>query len=195
MAFDDVIKVADIKTRSKRVTKYRAEVRAKDNQIVHMTEYMHPRLEEIVGTMPVAMAKRVQKSAFLTRFFEKFTGPRLSDTTKVSSFLMLYFLASLKSIRRKSLRYAMEHKEITAWLDRVRRTMATDYDLAVEVIRCQRLIKGYGETHARGMGSFNMIMARVDQGKLAAPGVIEMRTAALADEDGIALKNIMAKAG
>jgi hypothetical protein len=40
-----------------------------------------------------------------------------------------------------------------------------------------------------------MIMARVDQGKLAAPGVIEMRTAALADEDGIALKDIMAKAG
>ncbi|VAV92070.1 Indolepyruvate oxidoreductase subunit IorB II [hydrothermal vent metagenome] len=195
MAFDDVIKVADIKTRSMRVAKYRAEVRAKADQIVHMTEYMHPRLAEIVGTMPVGLARRVQKSAFLTRFFEKFTGPRLSDTTKISSFLMLYFLASLKSIRRKSLRYAMEHKEIAAWLDRVKRTMATDYDLAVEVIRCQRLIKGYGETHARGMGNFNMIMARIDQGKLTAPGVIEMRTAALADEDGIALKDIMAKAG
>ncbi len=193
MAFDDVIRVADIKTRSGRVTKYRAEVRAKEGQIVHMVEYMHPRIEEIIGTMPVGMANLVQKSPLLIWFFRKFTGPRLSDTTKISSFLMLYFLASLKSIRRKSLRYAMEHREITVWLNRVKRTMATDYKLAVEIIRCQRLIKGYGETHRRGMDNFLLLMAMVDcdEVHMTAQKLAALRKAALADEGGQALNDLL----
>ncbi|PCI33134.1 MAG: indolepyruvate oxidoreductase subunit B [Alphaproteobacteria bacterium] len=192
MAFDDTIKVADIKTRSERVKKYRQEVRAGKDQIVHMVEFMHPRLEEIVGTMPVGMARFVLKSPFLTRFFEKFTGPRLSDTTKVSSFLMLYFMASLRFMRRKTLRYAEEHAEIKSWLDRVRTTVATDYDLAVEIVRCQRLIKGYGETHERGLGNFKTIMAALDNGSVTPAKVSELRTAALEDEDGKAFKKALA---
>ncbi|MBL4800680.1 MAG: indolepyruvate oxidoreductase subunit beta family protein [Emcibacter sp.] len=192
MAFDDTIKVADIKTRSERVRKYRQEVRAEKDQIVHMVEFMHPRLEEIIGTMPVAMANMVQKSAFLTRFFTKFTGPRMSDTTKVSSFLMLYFMASLRFMRRKTLRYAQEHAEIADWLANVRQALSKDYDLAVEVTRCQRLIKGYGETHERGLGNFKTIMATLAQGKVTADRVRDLRAAALADEDGKALKKAIA---
>ncbi|MBL4612782.1 MAG: hypothetical protein JKY91_03475, partial [Emcibacter sp.] len=190
MGFDDVIRVADIKTRRSRVEKYREEVRAKPDQIVHMVEYMHPRLEEITGSMPLGMANLVNKSPFLTRFFEKFTGPRLSDTTKVSSFLTLYFLASLRFMRRKTQRYALEHAEITLWLARIE--AEEDYDRAVEVIRCQRLIKGYGETHARGLGNFKTIMDVIDQDSVTANRVARLRTAALEDEDGKALKKEIA---
>ena len=190
MGFDDVIRVADIKTRRTRVEKYREEVRAKPDQIVHMVEYMHPRLEEITGSMPVGLANLVNKSPFLTRFFEKFTGPRVSDTTKVSSFLTLYFLASLRFMRRKTLRYALEHAEITLWLARIE--AEEDYDRAVEVIRCQRLIKGYGETHARGLGNFKTIMDVIDRDSVTADRVARLRTAALADEDGKALKKEIA---
>lgn len=194
MAFDDTIKVADIKTRSDRVRKYRTEVRAKEDQIVHMVEFMHPRLEEIVGTMPVSMARMVKKSAFLTRIFEKFTGPRLSDTTTISSFLMLYFMASLRFMRRKTLRYAEEHAEINLWLERIKKAMTQDYDLAVEIIRCQRLIKGYGETHERGLVNFRAIMTIFDreENALTAEKVKVLRTAALADEDGKTLKSALA---
>lgn len=191
MAFDDVIKVADIKTRSDRVRKYRKEVNAGQDQIVHMVEYMHPRIEEIIGTMPRGMANLVQKSSVLLWFFNKFTGPRLSDTTKISSFLMLYFMASLSFMRRKTLRYAQEHEQINIWLSFIRQTLRTDYNLAVEIIRCQRLIKGYGETHTRGMNNFNIIMTAIDQGKLTATDVADLRTAALADEDGIAFMDIL----
>jgi len=191
MAFDDVIKVADIKTRSERVKKYRAEVRAADDQIVNMVEYMHPRIEEIIGTMPLGMANMVQKSSILMGFFNKFTGPRLSDTTKIWPFLMLYFMASLRFMRRKTFRYTQEHEQINIWLELIRQTLRTDNNLAVEIIRCQRLIKGYGETHARGMGNFKIIMAKIHQGKLTATDVANLRTAALADEDGIAFKEVM----
>ncbi len=193
MAFDDVIKVADIKTRSGRVKKYRAEVRATEGQIVHMVEYMHPRIEEIIGTMPVGMANLVRKSPLLIWFFRKFTGPRLSDTTKISSFLMLYFLASLKSIRRKTSRFLQEYIQITTWLDRIRDIMKTDYDLAVEIIRCQRLIKGYGETHRRGMDNFLLLMAMADSDEvhMTAQKLAALQKAALADEDGQALNDLL----
>lgn len=191
MAFDDTIKVADIKTRSERVRNYRQEIRAADGQIVHMVEFMHPRLEEIVGTMPVGMANVVQKSRSLTWFFKLFTGPRLSDTTKISSFLMLYFMAALKPIRRRTMRYDQEHTEIKLWLGNIRQALGSDYDLAVEIIRCQRLIKGYGETHERGMGNFKTIMATLDQG-VTANRIIELRAAALADDEGKTLRSELA---
>ncbi|MCF6216653.1 MAG: indolepyruvate oxidoreductase subunit beta family protein [Emcibacter sp.] len=189
MAFDDTIKVADIKTRTERVEKYRAEVKAADGQIVQMVEFMHPRIEEITGTMPRIMARMVENSSLLTWFFKKFTGPRLLDTTKISSFLMLYFIASLKPIRRKTERFHQEFIHITKWLDRVSDVMTQDYDLAVEIIKCQRLIKGYGETHERGLNSFSRIMSAVDQGNIKAHRVTELMVAALADEKGKTLEN------
>ncbi len=188
MAFDDTIKVADIKTRSDRVRKYRKEIRADKDQIVHMVEFMHPRLEEIVGTLPVRMARRVRKSPFLRRLLEKLTGPRLSDTTRISSFLMLYFIASLRRIRRKTLRYAEEHAEIAGWRARIEKALSRDYGLAVELVRCQRLIKGYGDTHARGLASYRAIMAQFDgDAALTADRVVALRAAALDDDEGKAL--------
>ncbi len=193
MAFDDTIKVADIKTRTERVEKYRAEVKAAEGQIVHMVEFMHPRIEEIIGTMPRSMANMVKKSSLLTWFLKKFTGPRLLDTTKISSFLMLYFIASLKPIRRKTERFHQEFIHITKWLDRVSDVLTQDYDLAVETIRCQRLIKGYGETHERGLNNFADIMSAIDQGNVNAQRVTELIVAALADEEGKTLENELNK--
>ena len=51
MAYDDVIRVADLKTRDSRFARVRAEVAAKPDQIVYATEFMHPRMEEVCGTL------------------------------------------------------------------------------------------------------------------------------------------------
>ena len=51
MAYDDVIRVADLKTRDSRFARMRAEVAAKPDQIVYATEFMHPRMEEVCGTL------------------------------------------------------------------------------------------------------------------------------------------------
>lgn len=63
--------------------------------------------------------------------------------------------------------------------------------MAVEIIRCQRLIKGYSETHARGLGNFKVIIAAIDQGSVKADRVRDLRAAALADDDGKALKQAL----
>ena len=61
------------------------------------------------------------------------------------------------------------------------------YDLAVEIAECQRLVKGYGDTHERGLRNFDRIMQFIDRergrAELAAQ-VRRLRSAALADEDG-----------
>ena len=55
---------------------------------------------------------------------------------------------------------------------------------------CARLIKGYGDTHERGLKNFNAIMSAMQRnpqdGGLARL-VRTLRVAALADEDGRAL--------
>ena len=86
---------------------------------------------------------------------------------------------------------------------KIRSTLATvladavgDYDLAVEVAECQRLVKGYGETHERGTASFKRIMAALDglrNRPHAATRVRELREAALADEQGEALEATLKK--
>src|SRR5262249_36232206 len=55
MAYDDVIRVADLKTRASRFDRVRQEVAAKPDQIVYATEFMHPRMEEVCGTLPAGL--------------------------------------------------------------------------------------------------------------------------------------------
>ncbi len=63
MAYDDVIRVADLKVRGSRFERVRKEVGVKDDQILYMTEYMHPRMEEICGTLPKALGALDRKPA------------------------------------------------------------------------------------------------------------------------------------
>jgi len=107
--------------------------------------------------------------------------------------LPLYLLARLRRLRRGTLRHRVEQDRIEAWLLRIAAS-AADYQLAVEIAECQRLIKGYGDTHARGLKSYEAIMQFVDRsaGRAAlAPAVRRLRSAALADEDGRALESAL----
>ena len=56
MSYDDPIRIADLKTRASRFARVRAEVGADDRQIVQVTEFMHPRMEEFLGSLPSEMA-------------------------------------------------------------------------------------------------------------------------------------------
>ena len=75
-------------------------------------------------------------------------GP-VVKTTSVSGFWLLYLLAKLQPLRRRSLRFAAE-EAASAWLDLVAATAQADYALALQVARMRTLVKGYGDTHARG---------------------------------------------
>ncbi|MEY2687865.1 MAG: hypothetical protein RL375_2063, partial [Pseudomonadota bacterium] len=106
-----------------------------------------------------------------------------------------YGLAGLKRWRRSSLRYLNETPRIEAWLAQISRTATSDPLLAVELARCQALVKGYGDTHARGTRNFETLMAVVQRrGASLPPATLgELRSAALADEHGHALIAALAR--
>ena len=197
MTYEDAIRVADLKIRSARFDRVRENVQAENGQVVVWQEFMHPRVQEICDIMPAWKGSLHMKIPVLRNFIGLFCkrGRRIK-TTSLSGFLLLYLISGLRLTRRSTLRYKTEITDIEKWLATVQAIAVTDYDLAVEVAECQRLVKGYGETHERGKASFNRIMAVLDDARNqpnAASLVKELREAALADEQGEALEATLQK--
>jgi len=191
MAYDDVIRVADLKTRASRFARVSREVGAAPGQIVGATEFFHPRAAEVCGTLPAALGRAIEARPWafvaLGRLLDR---GRRTRTTSLRGFLPLYVVAGLRKRRRGTLRHAREMAHMQDWLARVRRLAATDYPLAVEVLKARRLVKGYSDTHARGHSKFDRVAAAADRlvGRPdAADWMRRLRQAALLDEDGVAL--------
>lgn len=195
MSYEDTIRVADLKTRGRRFERVSEEVRAQPDQIVYMTEYMHPRVEEICDTMPAGLGRWVMGSPRLRGLLTPFTRRgRHIRTAKLSGFTLLYFLAGLRRWRRRTLRYQVEQERIEDWLKRIRELLPRNPGLAHEVVRAQRLVKGYGDTHARGWRNFQILMDVVDRHaeRSDAPQQLQrMCDAALADEEGKSLQGMV----
>ena len=197
MTYEDAIRVADLKIRSTRFARVRKDVQAEQGQVVTWQEFMHPRVQEICDIMPAWKGSLVMNTPLLRNFIGLFCKRgRKVNTTSLSGFLLLSLIAGLRFMRRSTLRYKTETAAMETWLATVLADAAGDYDLAVEVAECQRLVKGYGETHERGTASFKRIMAALDglrNRPHAATRVRELREAALADEQGEALEAILKK--
>ena len=196
MSYEDTVRVADLKTRRSRFERVAAEVRLGDDQLLEIGEFLHPRVEEIAETLPAPLGRRLLASprwrAFVGRFVRE---GRIVRTSTVRGFVLLYAIASLRPLRRGSLRFGVESARIDAWLARIAATAARDAALALEIARCQKLVRGYGDTHARGWANFERLMRVLDAGAGRAPdaaGLRSLREAALADEDGVALARAIA---
>jgi indolepyruvate ferredoxin oxidoreductase beta subunit len=190
MSYEDTVRVADLKIRATRFDRVRTEVGVQPGQILHVTEYLHPRIEEICDMLPARCGRLVLQTRWLRSLAERFFARgRHVVTSKLGGFLLLYLIASLRSWRRSTLRYQRENARIEAWLERVAAEVHVSYERAVEIARCQRLIKGYGDTYDRGWSRFQILMgisASVDAATLGA-----LREAALADEEGRALERAL----
>ena len=197
MTYEDAIRVADLKIRSTRFARVRKDVQAEQGQVVAWQEFMHPRVQEICDIMPAWKGSLVMNTPLLRNFIGLFCKRgRKVNTTSLSGFLLLSLIAGLRFMRRSTLRYKTETAAMKTWLATVLVDAPGDYDLAVEVAECQRLVKGYGDTHERGMASFKRIMAALDglrNRPHAATRVRELREAALADEQGEALDATLKK--
>lgn len=188
MVYDDVIRVAALKTQPARTPRVQREM---GGDVIAVTEFMHPRMEEILGllfpALGIALERRPRVVAMLDRLL---CGPRRVRSDTVSGFLMLYVVAGLRGWRRRTLRHAREWARINAWLATVRTVAPQEPALAAELLANQRLIKGYSETHVRGLDKFARVMAAAERlrGRPdAAAWVRRLREAALKDEQGLAL--------
>lgn len=190
MAYDDVIRVADLKTRRSRFGRIEGEM-GSQGRLMTLTDYLHPRAEEIAGLLPARLGARIEGSpAWMARLDRVFSKGRRIRTDSLRGFLMLYFLGGLRGWRRRSLRHAQEQAHLDQWLAAALGHLPHSYGMAVEVIRCRRLIKGYSDTHARGLSKFDRVLAgaALVAGRDDGPQwVARLREAALQDEKGEAL--------
>jgi indolepyruvate ferredoxin oxidoreductase beta subunit len=159
MSYDDVIRVADLKTRAERAARLRQEVGAGADDVVGSEEYFHPRLPELLGLLPRRWADRLDAAPGLKAWL----APRLDRgrrvrTHTVRGHLQLRLVAGLRRWRRGNRRHAEETAHRETWLRAVDDALAADYALAVELLRCRRLVKGYSDTHARGHGRFDRLL-------------------------------------
>ena len=93
-------------------------------------------------------------------------------------------------MRRTTLRHRREMAHVDRWLALAADNVAKNYDLAVEIVSARRLVKGYSDTHARGLSKFERVVGAVPLLAERADGadwMRRLRDAALLDEAGIAL--------
>ncbi len=194
MSYEDIARVADLKIRRSRFARVAEEVSAKDDQIVRIREYLHPRLQEIAEAMPSGFGRWLLRS-WAGKLVDRMTSKgRTVETTSIGGFLLLYLTAGLRRVRPRSLRYQVEQARIEIWLAEVR--SVRDPDLALAIAECQQLVKGYGDTHARGFANYETVMAALPRiiGKHdAAERLSKLRQAALADDSGGKLKAAVAE--
>ncbi len=198
MAYEDVIRVADLKARADRLAEVRREVGAKPHEPVAITEFFKPGIEEIAALLPPRLGGAVQRWAERHDLLDRLHLPMRLQSTSISGYLRLRLLAGLRGWRPRSYRFAEEQRLIERWLDGIRQAAPRDPALAREIVLCARLLKGYSDTYRRGRGNFlaifdGIIEPALRQGAADAAMVRRAREAALADPEGAALGRVLVR--
>jgi indolepyruvate ferredoxin oxidoreductase beta subunit len=188
MCYDDMIRVADLKTRSTRGARVRREVGVKDDALLQTTEYFHPRVEEFCGAMPARLGRYIEERPKLAAFIDRrINRGRRIRTDSFSGFAMLWLVGGMRRWRRSLLRHQVEQAHLDRWYDLALDTAADNYALAEEVLNTRRLIKGYSDTHVRAQSKFDRVLSALPMLKGrpdAADWLRRLREAALKDEKG-----------
>ena len=163
MAYDDAIRVAQVKASAARLAQVARAAGARDGDIVRVREMLHPGAAEIAAILPAGVGAWLERRA-RARPRRTARGRGLAlETTSASGALALRLVAALRPWRRRSLRYAREQAAIERWLARFERALAEGpaarNDDAMALARLPRLLGGYGATHADGCAAFDDALA------------------------------------
>jgi indolepyruvate ferredoxin oxidoreductase beta subunit len=199
MCYEDIIRVADLKTRATRFERVRREVGAKEGEPVVVIDYLKPGVEEFASVLPHFLGKNLISWAERRGKLDAYNVGMHIRTSGIFGYLLVRALAWLKPWRPHSYRYAEEQALIERWLARVAEAAQRSTPLALEIAECARLVKGYGETHRRGKSNFLALLdALVDNPPTSDPreqaaAIRKAREAALADPEGKSLGAALGK--
>ena len=147
MTFEDVVRVAQLKTRPGRLARIRGELGVSEDTPLRLTDYFKPGRDEIIGMLPPSLSwllPRIKK-------LERGNGLALHiPTGSAFGFALLKILASLKFLRRRSAQYLEEQAYMLEWLEAVKAAAALDYELACQTARLSIWARGYGAVRRGG---------------------------------------------
>ncbi len=79
MAYQDIIRVAQLKSRATRFARLRSEVRAKPDEPVRVTEFFKPGIEEVSALLPPRLGGALQRWAERRNLLHRLHLPRWLD--------------------------------------------------------------------------------------------------------------------
>jgi indolepyruvate ferredoxin oxidoreductase beta subunit len=203
MAFDDIVRVADLKCRASRYARVRREVKAADEELVRVYDYFKPGIPELAALLPKSLARVLTDWDRRRHQAGKapVALPLKIGVHTISGFLALRVLAKLKWLRKRSSRFAQEQAMIERWLAAIEQSTRTHWPLGHEIALCGRLVKGYGNTNDRGKGNLLHVLDQLVEGgpwnnpQVRAEAIHAARMAALADDAGQELDKTLVKHG
>ena len=192
MSYEDIIRVADLKTRAERSERVRQEVNAKPHEPVVTTEFLKPGVDEVTALLPSFIGRPVMSFVTKRGWQDKFSIGLYLRTSTVLGFTLLWSTGRMGFLRPWTWRYAKEQTQIENWLEATRQAARLNYDFGLEVCRCARLVKGYGSTHRRGTANFDRIfdeavLPAIRTASTPTKDIARLREAALADPEGKSL--------
>jgi len=201
MSFEDVIRVAQAKIDPERFARIAAELKLKPGEPYTITEFLKPGIEEMCSVLPAGLARRIIAWSARRGWLDRMHWGMELNTTSINGYLRFRILAGLRRFRPRSYRYVEEQAQIESWLALIREAADRSAELAIEIAECARLIKGYGDTHKRGLANFRVIVERVIRPALAGDlptgravdAIASARTAALLDPEGEGLAKCLAE--
>jgi indolepyruvate ferredoxin oxidoreductase beta subunit len=164
-------------------------------------DFLKPGIEELCQLLPSFLARPILRQSDRKGWLGRVHFGMEINSTSVSGYLRFAFLARLRGIRPYGHRYAQEQAQLTQWLALIAEAAKRSSAFALEVTECARLIKGYGDTYARGLSNYRTIETRLIRPALAgqislaraADAVASARTAALVDPEGESLARCLAE--
>ncbi len=163
MSYEDIIRVADLKSRPSRFAEIRKDYGAKPHEPIVVRDFLKPGFEEIAAVLPpslsaslLAWAKRNNKTTIGN-------GMQLK-TSHMSGLFMMRCLAKLRFLRRKSSRFIEEQALIERWHKAMIKSLTIgssseqSLEFASLIATMPSLIRGYSDTFARGRAHFNSIL-------------------------------------
>lgn len=197
MTFEDIMRVAQLKSRKSRFERVRREVQAEDDQLVKVTEHFKPGPYEFASVLPKGMGRKLASWADNNpEKAKKWHFGLHIRTDTVFGYYRVRMMAGMRKLRRIGYRYHEEQELIDGWLELIRQANSVSREMALEVTECARLIKGYSDTHRRGVGNYRklvdeLIKPAITDGRDVSQDIARAREAALADPDGDALENAL----
>jgi indolepyruvate ferredoxin oxidoreductase, beta subunit len=225
MAYEDVARVADLKSRASRFESIRREAGAGERDLIEVREFLKPGVEEIASVLPASLGRWLMKQKEKRQW--PATGPaQRLQSNGLPGVLLLRALAQARRWRRSSLRFAAEQAAIEDWLD----CFKTFWGLSIrgpggispvpsgvpsemaplamqvcqELVRMPQMRKGYSDTHARGLSNYQRLRTTLLARLLSNPQAIEPTAlaalraaldAALSDPEGRALEKVLGGEG
>ena len=199
MSYEDVIRVAQAKINPARLRRIAEEMNVSGNPYA-VYEFLKPGVEELCQILPPFLARPILRLSERSGWLGRLRWGMEVNSASIGGYLRFWLLSKLRPFRPRTQRFAEEQAAIESWLDLIIAAAKISPTLAFEVAECARLIKGYGDTHKRGVANFRAIEKRVIHPALAgeilaaraADALASARMAALIDPQGESLARCLA---